>query len=77
MSQYSDDYYYNDDYDMHRAYHEQSQHQQRVLEIQTLIRYHKTLVECLETELKVMELGLGKRKFSDAIRSKPNTDIPF
>ncbi len=64
MSQYSDDHYY-DDYDMHRAYHEQSQHQQRVLEIQTLIRYHKTLVDCLETELKVMELGFGKRKFSD------------
>ena len=76
MSQYSDDHYY-DDYDMRRAYHEQSQHQQRVLEIQTLIRYHKTLVDCLETELKVMELGFGKRKFSDVIRSKPNTDIPF
>lgn len=76
MSQYSDDHYY-DDYDMHQAYHEQSQYQQRVLEIQTLIRYHKTLVDCLETELKVMELGFGKRKFSDVIRSKPNTDIPF
>jgi len=25
----------------------------------------------------VMELGFGKRKFSDVIRSKPNTDIPF
>ena len=76
MSQYSDDHYY-DDYDMHMAYHEQSQHQQRVLEIQTLIRYHKTLVDCLETELKVMELGFGKRKFSDVIRSRPNPDIPF
>lgn len=76
MSQYSDDHYH-DDYDMHMAYHEQSQHQQRVLEIQTLIRYHKTLVDCLETELKVMELGFGKRKFSDVIRSRPNPDIPF
>lgn len=76
MSQYSDDHYY-DDYDQHRAYHEQSQHQQRVLEIQTLIRYHKTLVDCLETELKVMELGFGKRKFSDVIRSRPNPDLPF
>jgi len=75
MSQYSDDYYY-DDSGQH-AYQEGLHHQQRVLEIQTLIRYHKTLVDCLETELKVMELGLGKRKFSDVIRSKPNTDIPF
>lgn len=77
MSQYSDDYYYDDDYAQHKAYHEEHLQMQRVLEIQTLIRYHKTLVECLETELKVMELGLGKRKFSDVIRSKPNTDIPF
>lgn len=76
MSQYSDDYYH-DDLSYHQAHQEDLMQRQRVLEIQTLIRYHKTLVECLETELKVMELGLGKRKFSDVIRSKPNTDIPF
>jgi hypothetical protein len=75
---YSDEYYL-DEHDrlQYQAHHESQKESQRVLEIQTLIRYHKTLVECLETELKVMELGIGKRKFSDVIRSKPNTDIPF
>lgn len=75
---YSDEYYLDEQDRLHyQAHHESQKEDQRVLEIQTLIRYHKTLVECLETELKVMQLGIGKRKFSDVIRSKPNTDIPF
>jgi len=70
----SDDY---DDIDYHYAYQDQLDHQKRVLEIQTLIRYHRTLVDCLETELKVMELGLGKRRVSSATYSRQNPDVPF
>jgi len=61
-------------------FQQQLEHQrfdERMTEIKTLIRYHKTHIDCLETEMKVMRLGIGKRRFYDDQPVGSDQPFPF
>lgn len=49
----------------------------RLLEIQTLIRYHSTIIDCLQTEMKVMKLGIGKQRKYDDQPTRSDQQFPF
>jgi hypothetical protein len=48
-----------------------------IQEIKTLIRYHTTLIDCLETEMKVMKLGIGKQRKYDDQPTRSDQQFPF
>jgi hypothetical protein len=60
-------------------YQQQLEHQQyesRVAELESLIRYHSTMAKCLDTEMRIMKLGISVYRSEANVRIQ-SQKVPF